>query len=77
MEKVRNGTFTIGTFTIYRKRVKMLHRDLRDLEAICPKFHFIQSSRWKASETHYQQTYVNGFWLWIESYIREFRESKI
>jgi hypothetical protein len=28
MEKVRNGTFTI-----YRKRVKMWHRDLRDLEA--------------------------------------------
>jgi hypothetical protein len=26
MEKVRNGTFTI-----YRKRVKMWHRDLRDL----------------------------------------------
>ena len=36
-----------------------------------------QSSRWKACETHLQQTYVNGFWLWIESYIREFRESKI
>jgi len=28
MKKVRNGTFTI-----YRKRVKMWHRDLRDLEA--------------------------------------------
>jgi hypothetical protein len=28
MEKVGNGTFTI-----YRKRVKMWHRDLRDLEA--------------------------------------------
>ena len=36
-----------------------------------------QSSRWKASETHFQQTYVNGFWLWIESYIRESRESKM
>ena len=36
-----------------------------------------QSSRWKAYETHFQQTYVNGFWLWIESYIREFRDSKI
>jgi 3',5'-cyclic AMP phosphodiesterase CpdA len=36
-----------------------------------------QSSRWKASETHFQQTYVNGFWFWIESYIREFRESNI
>jgi hypothetical protein len=36
-----------------------------------------QSSRWKACEAHFQQTYVNGVWLWIESYIREFRESKI
>ena len=36
-----------------------------------------QVSRWKACETHFQQTYVNGFWFWIESYTREFRESKI
>jgi hypothetical protein len=36
-----------------------------------------QSSRWKACKAHFQQTYVNGVWLWIESYIREFRESKI
>jgi hypothetical protein len=31
MEKIRNGTITI-----YRKRVKMWHRDLRDLEATDP-----------------------------------------
>jgi hypothetical protein len=31
MEKVRNSTFTI-----YRKRVNMWHRDLRDLETTDP-----------------------------------------
>jgi hypothetical protein len=43
------------------------------------KYIFIIDSHlvWKACETHFQQTYVNGFWFWIESYIREFRESKI
>ena len=36
-----------------------------------------QSSRWKACETHFEQTYVNGFWFWIESYIRVPREQNI
>jgi hypothetical protein len=71
--------FTKHFFFIQTRQISLrsMHIHCRPIENNKAQFLHWQSSRWKACETHFQQTYVNGFWIWIESYIREFRESKL